>query len=190
MRAAPASDAPARAAVPNAVDGEDWTAFYDRHFDFVWRTLRRLGVPLAQLDDAAQEVFLVAFRRRAAFEQRSSLKTWLFGIAWNRARELARSRRRRPEEPLLDEPAVVAGQPEQLAIQRQELDFVYGVLDELAPERRAVLIMVEVEAMSAPEIAQVLGVPLNTVYSRIRLARRDFAAALVRCRTRAGRRAP
>jgi RNA polymerase sigma-70 factor (ECF subfamily) len=167
---------------------EDWSAFYDRHFDFVWRTLRRLGVPPAQLDDAAQEVFVIAFRRSADFEGRSSSKTWLFGIAWNRARELARTTRRHPEEPLLEEPAVATAAPEELAILRQELEFIYRVLDELTPERRAILIMAEVEEMTAPEISEILGVPLNTAYSRIRLARRDFEAALKRFRAQGDRR--
>lgn len=167
---------------------EGWSSFYDRHFDFVWRALRRLGVPPAQLDDAAQEVFVIAFRRSAEFEGRSSSKTWLFGIAWNRARELARTTRRHPEEPLLEEPAVATAAPEELAIFRQELGLIYGVLDELTPERRAILIMAEVEEMTAPEISEILGVPLNTVYSRLRLARRDFAAALTRCRARDGKR--
>src|SRR3954465_1058519 len=100
MAAAP--DAMARPPVGESPGGDDWSAFYDEHFDFVWRSLRRLGVPEALLDDAAQEVFLVAFRREKEFEGRSSVRTWLFGIAWNRARELLRAARRRPEEPLPD----------------------------------------------------------------------------------------
>jgi RNA polymerase sigma-70 factor, ECF subfamily len=163
---------------------EDWSAFYDEHFDFVWRTLRRLGVPEAGLEDAAQEVFVVAFRRQAEFEGRSSYRTWLFGIAWNRARELARSARRRPEHELSDPMETSQADAETSAIRRQALRFAYRVLEELSHERRAVLVMCEVEGMTAAEIAEVLGVPLNTVYSRIRLARRDFEVALKRCRAR------
>jgi RNA polymerase sigma-70 factor (ECF subfamily) len=170
---------------------EDWSRFYDEHFDFVWRSLRRLGVPVPALDDAAQEVFVRAFRRQSEFEGRSSVKTWLFGIAWNRARELARSARRRPEEALPDGLVLASDAEQEQAVLRAEaLGFVYRVLDELTPERRAVLVMAEVEEMTAPEIAQVLAVPLNTVYSRIRLARRDFAAAVKRCRAREQGRRP
>jgi RNA polymerase sigma-70 factor, ECF subfamily len=169
----------------------DWSAYYDEHFDYVWRTLRRLGVPEAGLDDAAQEVFVVAFRRQAEFEGRSSHRTWLFGIAWNRARELARSARRRPEHELPDSIVAPAdSDAETAAIRNQALRLVYRALEELAPERRAVLVMSDVEAMTAAEIAEVIGVPLNTAYSRIRLARKDFEAALKRCRarqTRSGR---
>lgn len=178
-----------RSGVTERSRGEDWSRFYDEHFDFVWRALRRLGVPVASLDDAAQEVFVIAFRRQGEFEGHSSVKTWLFGIAWNRARELARLARRRPEEPL-DDATPLAAEPDQerAAMQTEALRFVYRVLDELTPERRAVLVMAEVEEMTAPEMAEVLSVPLNTVYSRVRLARRDFEAALKRCRARERRR--
>jgi len=178
-----------RMAETRSASVHDWSAFYDEHFDFVWRSLRRLGVPEAALDDAAQEVFLVAFRREAQFEGRSSLRTWLFGIAWNRARELLRGARRRPEEPLPDMlPAAPRADQEQIAIEREALRFAYRVLDELAPERRAVLLMVDVEEMTAVEIAKILEIPVNTVYSRIRLARRDFEASLQRCRAHEQRR--
>jgi len=182
-------DVLARIAVTRSASVHDWSAFYDEHFDFVWRSLRRLGVPEAALDDAAQEVFLVAFRREAEFEGRSSVRTWLFGIAWNRARELLRGSRRRPEEPLPDVlPAAPRADQEQTAIEREALRFAYRVLDELAPERRAVLVMVELEEMTAVEVAKILGIPVNTAYSRIRLARRDFEASLKRCRAREERR--
>jgi RNA polymerase sigma-70 factor (ECF subfamily) len=174
-----------RLAVTEGAPVLDWSAFYDEHFDFVWRSLRRLGVPEAAVDDAAQDVFVVAFRRQSEFEGRSSIRTWLFGIAWNRARELVRGTRRRAEDPLPEVLPPAAGlDQEQAAIQREALGLAYRLLDELAPERRAVLLMAEVEEMTAAEIAEISRVPLNTVYSRIRLARRDFEAALKRSRAR------
>lgn len=187
MAAAPVdSGARSRGSDSPAVD--DWSAFYDEHFDFVWRTLRRLGVPESVLDDAAQEVFVVAFRRQEDFEGRSSHRTWLYGIAWNRARELARSARRRPEHELPDIlPPASGADAEQAAIESEALRLAYRLLDALAPERRAVLLMAEVDGMSAPEIAKILGISPNTVYSRIRLARRDFEAALDRQRAREAR---
>lgn len=169
--------------VPGDTRVEDWSTFYDQYVDFVWRSLRRLGVPFGLLDDATQEVFVIAFRREGEFERRSSLKTWLFGIAWNRARELSRSARRHPEQALPEDlTLVVEADQETHAINAEALRFVYRVLDELSPERRAVLVMADVEEMTAPEIAEVLAIPINTVYSRIRLARRDFESAFRRCR--------
>lgn len=188
---APSHGAITRLAVTESGGVDDWSAFYDEHFDFVWRSLRRLGVPEATLDDAAQDVFVVAFRRRAEFQGRSSVRTWLFGIAWNRARELVRGARRRAEDPLPEAlPHTARFDQEHVAIQREALRLVYRVLDELTPERRAVFVMTEVEEMTAVEIAEILALPLNTVYSRVRLARRDFESALKRCRAREGGRRP
>ncbi len=182
--AAPAT-LPMEADVPGNAPVEDWSVFYDAHFDYVWRSLRRLGVPESALDDAAQEVFVVALRRHGKFEGRSSVRTWLFGIALNRARELARSTRRRGEEALSEQlPDESGPDQEQRAINAQALSLVYRALDELGHDRRALLIMAEVEEMTAAEIAELLSIPLNTVYSRIRLARRDFEQALKRCRAR------
>jgi RNA polymerase sigma-70 factor, ECF subfamily len=161
-----------------------WGVLYDAHFDFVWRSLRRLGVPLHALDDAAQEVFLVALRRHDEFEGRSAIKTWLFGIAWNVARSLARSPSRR-EEALPD--GVADAQelgPQEAASRSEAIRMLYALLDELESERRAVFVMSELEEMSAPEIAEITGTPLNTVYSRLRAARSDFDAALKRRRAR------
>src|SRR6185436_2589400 len=70
---------------------------YEEHLAFVWRSLRRLGVREAGLDDAVQEVFLVAYRRLPAFEGRSSLKTWMFGIVLRVARTFRRTAQRHPE---------------------------------------------------------------------------------------------
>lgn len=161
-----------------------WATLYDAHFDFVWRSLRRLGVPLAALDDAAQEVFVVALRRHHEFEGRSAIKTWLFGIAWNIARSLARSPARH-EEALPDSvPDVHELGPQEAAARSEAIRTLYELLDELDVDRRAVFVMSELEEMSAPEIAEITGTPLNTVYSRLRAARSDFDAALKRRRAR------
>jgi RNA polymerase sigma-70 factor (ECF subfamily) len=187
---AASATATSEAGEPGAPPVEDWSVFYDAHFDYVWRSLRRLGVRESSLDDAAQEVFVVALRRQGQFEGRSSIRTWLFGIALNRSRELARSERRRAEDELPDYlPDPSERDQEQRAMDTQALRLVYHALDELTEERRALLIMAEVEEMTASEIADLLSIPVNTVYSRIRLARRDFEVALKRVRARAPWRA-
>jgi RNA polymerase sigma-70 factor, ECF subfamily len=160
-----------------------WEELYEEHFDFVWRSLRRLGVPTSGLDDAAQEVFLVVFRRAANFEGRSTLKTWLFGIAYNVARHSARSGFRR-EEPLPEHVASAATDQEEAMSRAEAVRALYEVLDGLDAEKRAVFVMAELEEMTAPEISEISGIPLNTVYSRLRAARSDFDAALRRRRAR------
>jgi RNA polymerase sigma-70 factor (ECF subfamily) len=157
---------------------------YDRWFDFVWRSVRRLGVPEASVDDAVQDVFVVVHRRLADFEGRSTVKTWLFGIAMRVAKDHRRAAsRRRPTEPLreslVDAPC---GCPMENAAQNEAVRLFHELLDTLDDEKRAVFVMAELEQMSAPEIAGALDVNLNTVYSRLRAARAGFERAVARHR--------
>jgi RNA polymerase sigma-70 factor (ECF subfamily) len=154
---------------------------YEAHFDFVWRSLRRLGVPDAQLEDAVHDVFLVAHRRLADFEGRSSLKTWLFAIALRVSQNVRRSLSRRASE-LLDEELTSEAQaaPDEQAERSRAVKLGARLLDELDAEKRAVFILSELEQLPAAEISDMLKVPLFTVYSRLRAARRAFEAALAR----------
>jgi RNA polymerase sigma-70 factor (ECF subfamily) len=160
----------------------DFEDIYRDYFDFIWRSLRRLGVRPAALDDASQEVFLVVHRRLTDFQGRSSLKTWLFGIALHVARRQARTAARHPAEEL-PEPAPAAPgatTPQDEAARREAIALLYTILDDLDADKRAVFVMAELEQMTAPEIAEALGAPMNTVYSRLRAARREFEASLKR----------
>jgi RNA polymerase sigma-70 factor (ECF subfamily) len=157
---------------------------YAEYFKFIWRSLRRLGVPLSALDDAVQEVFITVHRRLPEFERRSSLKTWLFGIALNVSQHAVRSAARQRVQRLPCAVAIDQNTPQEQLLRAEALELLYRALAELSPERRAALVMAELEQMSAPEIEEVTGWPLNTVYSRLRLARRDFEAVLKRLRAR------
>jgi RNA polymerase sigma-70 factor (ECF subfamily) len=182
--------APQSAPVASAALAEgaaDFGAVYDEHFAFVWRSLRRLGVADAHLDDAAQDVFLVVYRRLAEFEGRSSLKTWLFGIVLRVVRTHRRTAMRKPTEPLDVEPHANGSAPEELTEAAQAARLLHALLGELDDAPRAVFVLAELEEMTAPEISAALGVNLNTVYSRLRAARRDFDAALARHRARSPR---
>jgi RNA polymerase sigma-70 factor (ECF subfamily) len=180
------------AAVPGSAEGGESEALpafevlYEQHFDFMWRSLRRLGVPDAQLDDAVQDVFLVVHRRLGEFEGRSTVKTWLFGIALRVASVHRRAAARRPTEPLPEEPSDLGAQPlaDALTEAAEAARLLHRLLDCLDEDRRAVFVLAELEQMTAPEISTALGVNLNTVYSRLRLARRDFDVALARHRAR------
>jgi RNA polymerase sigma-70 factor (ECF subfamily) len=169
-----------------AVNGPlSFDAIYDEHFDFAWRSLRRLGVPTAQLDDAAQDVFLVVLRRLADFRAASTVRTWLFGIVLRVARDYRRKLARKPADPLEHEvPSPEGMSPESLTRTLEAARVLHGILDTLSDERREVFVLAELEQMSAPEIAEALDANINTVYSRIRAARRDFESALARYRAR------
>src|SRR5688572_4654627 len=104
---------------------------YQQHFEFVWRSLRALGLPPAVLDDAVQEVFLVVHRREKDFEGRSAVRTWLFGIAFRVAANFRRSARRRPADPLSEELTTDRPDPEQAAVHAEAARFVEQFLAEL-----------------------------------------------------------
>jgi RNA polymerase sigma-70 factor, ECF subfamily len=174
-------------------EAPSFEAVYEAHFDFVWRSLRRLGVSESGAEDAVQEVFLVVHRRLGEFEARSSVKTWLFGIARKIASRYRRARDRRPEtggtpalETLRDR--AQHGSDESLA-RAQALVLLDTLLDELDEEKREVFVLAELEQMTMPEIGQALGLNVNTAYTRLRAARRDFERAAARERARAARRA-
>jgi len=164
----------------------DVGALYDTHFDFVWRTLRRMGVLAPSLDDAVQDVFLVVQRRFADFEGRSSEKTWLFGIVLRVASAYRKKRVRSASEVPESDVTLVGSSPDpyEAAREAEAAEVVQLLLDGLAEERRAVFVMIELEDLSPLEVSESLGVGINTVYSRLRLARRDFEAGLKRVKAR------
>lgn len=153
----------------------EFEALYDEHFAFVWRSLRRLGVNEAYLDDATQDVFIVALRRKTEFRGQSSYRTWLFGITANVAREVRRKSERRSRHDPLDvnlearEPT-----PHDRLNQVEAARLLDAFLASLDEPKREIFVMTELEQMPAPEISAVLGVKLNTVYSRLRAAREAF----------------
>jgi RNA polymerase sigma-70 factor (ECF subfamily) len=152
---------------------------YREHFEFVWRSLRRLGVRESAIDDALQEVFLVVYRRLPGFEGSTGHRAWLFAIALRVARESRRRDRRLwLEEPVAAVAATV--NPDDGAALRQRVQLLDTLLGQLSDEQREVFVMAEVEDLSAPEIAEAIGVKLNTVYSRLRLGRQRFERALAR----------
>jgi RNA polymerase sigma-70 factor, ECF subfamily len=154
----------------------DFEQIYREHYAFVWRTLRRMGVSEGDVKDAGQKVFLIAHRRLPEFEGRSSVKTWLCGIALRVAADHRRSRLSRREvllDPTLLGESNDAGPLRQLE-QREQLAELDASLAQLPVEQRTVLVLFELEEMSGEEIAQLLGVPEGTIRSRLRLARQAF----------------
>lgn len=159
---------------------------YREHFAFVWRAAKRLGATEGSLDDVVQEVFVVVHRRLDGFEGRSSVKTWLFGIALRVVRDHRRAVRRRPVEPAIDVDTLetTANGPAENAERAEAVRVLHALLDQLADERREIFVMADLEQMTMPEIAETLGLNVNTAYARLRLARQEFEHALERHRAR------
>ncbi|MEX1364382.1 MAG: sigma-70 family RNA polymerase sigma factor [Nannocystaceae bacterium] len=162
-----------------------FAALYDRHHAFVWRILRRLGVPPASLDDATQDVFVVVHRRRDTLRPGVSERSWLYGIARRVAADVHRGRRR-TQRKLEALPSPGQSAPLDDALERAEAaDFVRTFFERLDAGHRMVFVLSDVEGMTAPEVAEALELNLNTVYSRLRSARKKFERAVARRQARA-----
>lgn len=162
---------------------------YDLFFDFIWRSARRMGVSEGSVDDVVQEVFIVAHRRLGDFEGRSSIKTWLFGILLRVVSDHRRTLRRKGGlAPLPEGLAADDGGPDERVETNQRVALLHRLLASLDEDKRTVFVLAELEQMTAPEIADALGVKLNTVYSRLRAGRKKFDAALSAHRAREARR--
>jgi RNA polymerase sigma-70 factor (ECF subfamily) len=159
----------------------DFDDVYRDHVGFVWRNLRRFGVAEAELEDVAHEVFLVVHRRLPEFDGRSAVTTWLYviarGVACNRRRSERRRLRRLEHVPELPPPP----DPGDHVARSEAAAAVERFLVTLTPEQRAAFELCDIEGMRAGEVGEVLGVNINTVYTRLRAARlrfNEFVAAL------------
>lgn len=151
---------------------------YADHYDAAWRYLRAMGVPEDQVDDAAQDVFMVVHRRLSGFDHAAPLRRWILGIARKVALKVHDRRRRPPPRlALVDEPDPEA---EEMLARRDAAALVARFLDTLDPAQREVFVLAQLEDMPVPEIADSLGIKLNTAYSRLRLARRRFDRVVAR----------
>lgn len=157
-----------------------FAAAYREHHAFVWRILRHLGVPDLLIDDVLQDVFLVAYRRWDRWDPASPLRSWLYGIARRVTADVRRGARRRERRLAAVDAPADAPAPDDLLAGAQAADFVDRFLAGLDEDKREVFVLAEVEDLSAPEIAAATGAKLNTVYSRLRLARAQFDRAVER----------
>jgi RNA polymerase sigma-70 factor (ECF subfamily) len=168
-------------------DSLDLSTIHAEHADFVWLTLQRMGVRDADVEDLLQEVFVVVHRRLHTFDDSARMTTWLFGICLRVAagyRRRAHFRMERvtgevPEQATADE-----GSPESEAAAGEARARLGAVLDGMELEERALFVMFEIDEVSCEKIAEMLGVPVGTVYSRLHAARKSFQKALARFEAR------
>jgi RNA polymerase sigma-70 factor (ECF subfamily) len=162
---------------------DEFRALYEAHFDFVWRSLRRLGVRDADVMDLTQRVFLTAHVKLAEFEGRSRVSTWLFGICRHLASDYRRSapvRREVATDTAELELAVARHGPDALTSQAARAALAEAILDKLPEPQRVVFVLFELEEMSGDEIAELLEISVGTVRSRLRLAREALRRQLER----------
>jgi RNA polymerase sigma-70 factor (ECF subfamily) len=152
--------------------------------DQVWRQLRAMGVHVDWLDDATQEVFLIAFRKRESFDGQAKLSTWLYAITYRVGCNYRRKARRESGDELL-EGAHASQQlnPEQSLAERRAAAMVQRFCDRLSKKLRDVFVLCLLEGLPARDVAELLGTTENTVYSRVRLVREAFRIELQRQET-------
>jgi RNA polymerase sigma-70 factor (ECF subfamily) len=139
---------------PQAAESREFDDLYVRHFSFVWRNLRRLGVPEALVEDAAQDTFVVVHRRLSDLRPDASPKAWLFGIALRVAHDYRRTRQRKPALSLDAETQASPDRgPFEKTARAQAGRVLHRFLETLDPDKRAVFMLAEMEEMSAPEMS-------------------------------------
>ena len=171
----PAATALERTETPSATHRSPPTEFVERHFAFVWRTLRRFGVPEADAQDAAQRVFVIATDRLDRIEPKKE-RAFLFGTAVRIADKVRRSHARKPTVSDSDPDGEPSPWPsaDELLDQRRARALLDSILDQLSDDLRAVFVLYEIEQMTVSDIAGVLEIPVGTAASRLRRAREFF----------------
>jgi RNA polymerase sigma-70 factor, ECF subfamily len=160
---------------------------YGAYAAYVWNTLRRLGAPASDLEDLTHDVFVQVQRHLGDYDPARPMKPWLFGFALRVISTHRRRGRRHKEGPGETGDAV---DPAPLADERLAMEddqrLVLAALGGIEAERRAVFVLYELDGVAIDEIARTMGIPVNTTYSRLRVARTEFRAAVTRLR-RGGR---
>lgn len=187
------STAQASAISPSADADPDTSTFpvptlqtiYKEYFTFVWSSARHLGATGDAIDDVVQDVFIVIHHKLATLQRPESLRSWIYGIVRRTVSDYRRSRRTRDAAGARLGAEYKSRQPSQpspleMAERSAELELLESVLSELDETKREVFVMVEVLEMTVPEVVQALEIPLNTAYSRLRLARQSFEEVLAR----------
>jgi len=181
MRISGTQDARRGAATPHAAT-KTFEQIYDEYSDFVWRNARRLGVPPSGAEDVVQDVFIVVQRRLADFDGRTAIQAWIFGILMRVVRHYRRSYQRKDARCVSieqdgaynDISMMEARSPSEQAESAERIRLLETLLGQLDEPKRTLLVLSELEGWTLREIAEYQGSNTNTVYSRLRVAKRAF----------------
>lgn len=165
---------------------------YQEHFSFAWRSLRGLGVPSEAVEDAAQEVFIIVYRKLDMLTDPAGIKGWIFSISRRVASDYRRSKKRKGiaveynDSTTKDENST----PQVTAENRQMLEQVESFLSGLKDENRSIFVLSEVEQLPVSQISQMMDMNLNTIYSRLKVIKNDLEKYMTKQETglKAGRK--
>jgi RNA polymerase sigma-70 factor (ECF subfamily) len=162
------------------------SSLFHQHFDLVWRTVRRLGVPPGAVDDAAQEVFVIASRKLAVIEPGKE-KAFLYGVAIRVAADARRANQRRGTASDVEPDILIdssSSSADELVDQKRARELLDAIIQRMPEDARDVFVLYELEGLTMAEIATALELAAGTVASRLRRARELFAAAVARLESR------
>jgi RNA polymerase sigma-70 factor (ECF subfamily) len=170
------------------IRSEEFIHAYRYELRYVWKTLARLGAPPAFCEDLTHDVFATAYRQWSSYDSRRPLRPWLFGIAYRVYLDFIRKKQNHMEEA---RPAPDVADSRRSAEERvadaERLQLAETALQALELDRRTVFLLHELDGLTIPEVAAALDIPLNTAYSRLRLARRDFNLKVAELQRAGGR---
>ena len=170
------------------MDHAQFASFVRDNIAFILKALDRFGVPAADIEDVAQEVFHGAYRSLPGYEgSRARIRTWLYRIAFYQSRRFlnrARHWREASDSPESFDEAIFDGAPdaEQRMIDEEARRLVVALINLIEPNRRAVFIAYQIEEMTMQEVATLLGIPTATAWSRYCQAKAQFVRLLKRWR--------
>jgi RNA polymerase sigma-70 factor (ECF subfamily) len=167
----------------------DFRAIFEEQFAYVWNSLRHFGVRPSDLEDLAHEVFFRVHERLPEYDPSRPLRPWLFAFAYRVAAAHRRLARHRVEVFDAHADAPDRGLPaDEAVMRRQDGELAQRALEAVELDRRAVFVLHELDEIAIPEVAEALGIPTATAYSRLRLARQEFNVAVKRLRLARGDR--
>jgi RNA polymerase sigma-70 factor (ECF subfamily) len=180
---------PAEHGVSDSAPAARLRLIIDRHYDFVWRTVRHFGVDDASAEDAVQQVLCILARRLAQVAPGAEM-AFLFSSAVRVASDARRAARRRPMTDATDIDAIEVAMPspEELLDQRSARDVLASVIEAMPTDLRAVFVLFEIEELTLTQIARLVGIPAGTAASRLRRARDAFQAIVRRMQAKGAHR--
>jgi RNA polymerase sigma-70 factor, ECF subfamily len=168
----------------------EFASVFREQFSYVWNTLTRMGIAARDLEDLTHDVFLNVYRQLGSYDATRPLRPWLFGFAFRMASDYRRlARHRRELVGVAAEPSDRAPLADAALISAEERALVETALQHVKLDRRAVLMLHDIDGFSIPEVAESLSLPLNTAYSRLRVARDDLRSALQKLQKQGSRHA-
>ncbi len=175
--------------VPEVVraDVSSFQRVFETELGYVATSLRRLGVAPRDVEDVAHDLFVEVWKRWATYDAARPIRPWLFAFAFRFSSDYRRLSRHKVELFVEKDGATQEKAADELLVEHEQQRLLFSALESISEDRRGVFILFELDGVPMHEIADSLGIPANTAYSRLRLAREEFTAAAKRIKSREAR---